>query len=155
MTDEDIERLEALLGEDPHARSALSADALQGMFVALAMGPDAQPSPRWLEMAFGGDAATPPAGDSAEITDLMTRFRDDTARQHWEVGVCRRDGISVRGVSRERQRDAAAVGHRVVGDGDRAGRAHALAVMVRRSSPQNVKEGETWLRPQHRPPLRA
>jgi uncharacterized protein len=80
MTDDDIERLEALLGEEPLARSALSADALQGMFVALAMGPDAQPSPRWLEMALGGDAAAPPAGHTAEVVDLMTRLRDDTAR---------------------------------------------------------------------------
>ena len=67
---------------------------------------------------------------------------DDAARQDWDVGVCRRDGISVRRVSRQRQGDAAAVGHRVVGDGDRARRVHALAVLVCRSSPQIVGGGD-------------
>jgi uncharacterized protein len=81
MTDDDLRRLEQLLGEEPLARSALSADALQGMFVALSMGPDAMPSARWLEAALGDDDDVPPVAASAELVDLMTRFRDDTAQR--------------------------------------------------------------------------
>src|SRR3569833_3080910 len=75
------ERLEALLSAPPLAGRALSADALQGMFVAMALGPDDQPPARWLEAALGDgeDAAPVPANDV--LVGLRTRFRDDTARR--------------------------------------------------------------------------
>jgi uncharacterized protein len=76
----ELERLEQLLSEEPLASSALSADALQGMFVALAIGPDEAPPARWLEAALGDDPDTPPVAASEELVALMTRFRDDTAR---------------------------------------------------------------------------
>jgi uncharacterized protein len=81
LPEDDLARLEALLAEEPLARSALSADALQGLLVALAIGPDHEPPSRWLEAALGDDPDTHPAPASPELVSLMTRFRDDTARR--------------------------------------------------------------------------
>ena len=81
FAEQDLERLEHLLGEEPLASAALSADALQGMFVAMAIGPDSSPPARWLEAALGDDPAPPPVAASAELVLLMTRFREDTARR--------------------------------------------------------------------------
>ena len=81
FAEQDLARLESLLSDEPLARTALSADALQGMFVALAIGPDGAPAERWLEAALGdGPDATPPPA-TPELVDLLTRFRDDTARR--------------------------------------------------------------------------
>ena len=78
--DAEIDRLEAALRDSPFAQTALSPDALQGMLVALAIGPDDAPAPHWLDVALGT-----PAGGSAdaspELVALLTRFADDTRQQ--------------------------------------------------------------------------
>jgi len=79
LAEHELARLESLLGEEPLAGAALSADALQGLFVALAIGPDEAPPARWLEAVLGDDPDAGPAPASPELVDLMTRFRDDTA----------------------------------------------------------------------------
>jgi len=81
MIEQDLERLEHLLAQEPTAASALSADALQGMFVAMAIGPDTAPPARWLEAALGDDADDAPVAVSEELNDLLERFRADTARR--------------------------------------------------------------------------
>ena len=81
LADGDVERLEALLSAPPLAGRALSADALQGMFVAIAIGPDEQAPARWLEAALGDDEDAAPAPASDELVGLLTRFREDTARR--------------------------------------------------------------------------
>ena len=80
FAEEDLARLEALLSQEPLAQTALSADALQGLFVALAIGPDDAPPARWLEASLGDDPDAGAAPASPEVVDLLTRFRDDTAR---------------------------------------------------------------------------
>jgi uncharacterized protein len=81
LAEHELEHLEQLLSEPPLAGAALSADALQGMFVAMAMGPDDVPAARWLEAALGDDPDERPVPASEELVDLMTRFREDTARR--------------------------------------------------------------------------
>jgi len=81
MTEQDLERLEHLLAQQQTAASALSADALQGMFVAMAIGPDTAPPAHWLEAALGDDADDAPVAVSEELNDLLERFRADTARR--------------------------------------------------------------------------
>jgi uncharacterized protein len=78
--DAELERLESTLRESPFAETALRPDALHGMVVALAIGPDDAPRPQWLDAALG----TPPGGGadaSAEIVTLLTRLHDDTRRR--------------------------------------------------------------------------
>ena len=78
FTPDDLARLEALLHAPPLADHALTADAMQGLFVAMAMGPDDAPSDQWLEAALGdGDEERVPA--SPELLGLLERFRRDTA----------------------------------------------------------------------------
>ena len=77
----ELARLESLLAGEPPASSAFSSDGLQGLFVALAIGPDESPPARWLEAALGDGPDAHPAPASPELVDLVTRFRDDTARR--------------------------------------------------------------------------
>jgi uncharacterized protein len=81
LDDAELARLEALLGEPPLSDTALTADALQGMFVAFAIGPDVMPSERWLEAALGEPTGRASLRASPELVDLLTRFRDDTQRR--------------------------------------------------------------------------
>jgi uncharacterized protein len=77
-TPDDLARLEALLHAAPLREHALSADALQGMFVAMAMGPDAEPGDEWVEIALG-DVAPSGAQAPPELLALVERFRLHTA----------------------------------------------------------------------------
>jgi uncharacterized protein len=79
FSDADLERLEAILGAPPLREAALTADAMQGLFVAMSMGPDESPAERWLEAALGVAAQGESTSANAELIDLLTRFRDDTA----------------------------------------------------------------------------
>ena len=81
FAEQDLARLESLLSAEPLASAALSADALQGLFVALAIGPDESPTARWLEAALGDGPDAKPVPASPELMDLLTRFRDDTVRR--------------------------------------------------------------------------
>lgn len=88
-TADDLARLEALLHAPPLAKQALSADALQGMFVAMAMGPDDDVADDWVTAALGETVAGDGAGAGAhaapavhatpELLGLMERFRLATA----------------------------------------------------------------------------
>jgi len=80
FTPEHLARLEALLHVPPLADHALTADALQGLFVAMAMGPDAEPSDDWLAVALGEVEEEHRPTASPELLELMERFRDVTAR---------------------------------------------------------------------------
>jgi uncharacterized protein len=72
----DRERLDALLASPPYRDRAMALDELQGLCVALAMGPDPEISRRWLDLALGesDDQDTP-----AELLSLLERFRASTA----------------------------------------------------------------------------
>ena len=86
---------------------------------------------------------------------MDVRARDDGARRHRKVGVCRRHRVSLRRLRRQRQRHTAAVGDSALDNGARARCADALARVVRRPSPQtsSVVSGfsrthwrDAWLR---------
>jgi uncharacterized protein len=78
FADDDLARLEALLHASPYADRALSADALQGLFVAMAMGPDHEPAEQWLQAALG-DTDEERSHVEPELVGLMERFRVATA----------------------------------------------------------------------------
>ena len=69
----DAQRLQALLAEGPRRDQAMEIDALQGLCVALSMGPDAETSNRWLDVALGERDERSDAGP--ELTQLLGRFR--------------------------------------------------------------------------------
>ncbi|HVF62463.1 MAG TPA: UPF0149 family protein [Casimicrobiaceae bacterium] len=69
MTESELDRLATLMRE---AENALSLTALQGLCVAIAMGPDAEVSRRWLDVALG-ERDDAPASD--ELAALLERFR--------------------------------------------------------------------------------
>lgn len=76
LTDADVARLESLLAamrDAPIAR----IDALQGLCVAIAMGPDAEISNRWLDAVLGPEETR--AASDAELLVLLERYRDATA----------------------------------------------------------------------------
>ena len=69
----DAQRLQALLAEGPRRDQAMRIDALQGLCVALSMGPDAETSNRWLDAALGERDEGSDAGP--ELAQLLGRFR--------------------------------------------------------------------------------
>jgi len=68
----DSERLQALLAEGPRRDRAMRIDALQGLCVALAMGPDAETSNRWLDVALGEHDERSEV--DPELAGLLQRF---------------------------------------------------------------------------------
>jgi uncharacterized protein len=81
LSEADLARLDALLAEEPLRERALPLDALQGMFCALAIGPDADtPLDLWLPAALGDDPDRDAPEHPIELVELLTRFHDDTER---------------------------------------------------------------------------
>lgn len=76
LGDADLAHLESLLAALPAGERAIRLDELQGLCVALAMGPDAQISSRWLSVALGDEHDRPEA--PAELLLLLERFRAST-----------------------------------------------------------------------------
>lgn len=77
LGDSEQERLESLLAAHPGRDPAIRLDELQGLCAALAMGPDAEVSNRWLNVALGEErqgTETP-----AELLSMLERFRTSTA----------------------------------------------------------------------------
>jgi uncharacterized protein len=79
MTPTDLDRLEALLSAE-HLRDSMTLDALQGLFCAVASAPSPIPQEAWLAAALG-EHAFASADEQREVTDLITRFCNDTARE--------------------------------------------------------------------------
>ena len=75
LTDDETGRLESLLAAARGARLT-RLDELQGLCVALAMGPDAEISNRWLEAVLGADETH--GAQDAELLVLLERFRAST-----------------------------------------------------------------------------
>jgi len=76
LSDADLERLEERLLA---LRARLARlDALQGLCVAIAMGPDMEISNRWVDAVLGEEAQRP---DDAELVELLERFRVSTASE--------------------------------------------------------------------------
>jgi len=75
----DLDRLEALLSAE-HLKDSLTLDALQGFFCAVASAPAPIPKEKWLASALGEHAFAGP-DEEREVTDLLERFLEDTARE--------------------------------------------------------------------------
>ena len=84
----DLDRLEALLSAD-HLQDSMTLDALQGLFCAVASAPTPIPQERWLASALGHHTFAS-ADEEREITDLLTRFCNDTAR-----GLAAEEGLDI------------------------------------------------------------
>ena len=76
MSDEDLARLEQILSTAPYRDRAMRLDELQGLCVALAMGPDAEISQKWLNPALGEESERPDT--PGELLLLLERFRTST-----------------------------------------------------------------------------
>jgi len=76
LGDSELKRLEALLASLPARDHAMRLDELQGLCVALAMGPDAEISNKWLNVALGEEQERPET--PAELLLLLERFRAAT-----------------------------------------------------------------------------
>ena len=81
FTDADLDRLEAYLREEHRIDATLPADAIQGLFAAISCITAEVPRERWLPAILGESHAFETPGDAREITELLERFREDTARQ--------------------------------------------------------------------------
>ena len=79
MSPQDLDRLEALLSA-PHLSDSLALDALQGFFCAIASSPVPTPREKWLPAAMG-DARFANDEEAAQVTALLERFAEATARQ--------------------------------------------------------------------------
>ncbi len=74
----ELDRLESLLSAE-HLKDSLTLDALQGFFCAVSSSPAPIPQEKWLASALGEHRFANP-GEAAEVTDLLVRFLNDTAR---------------------------------------------------------------------------
>ena len=81
LSDAELERLESLLSSELFRGDAMPLDALQGLFFAIASGPEDVPSSRWLPAALGEVPETEGAEARAEALDLLMRFKDQCARE--------------------------------------------------------------------------
>ena len=88
LTPADLDRLEALLAAD-HLKDSMTLDALQGLFCAVASAPSPIPQEEWIEAALGEHTFASEA-EASEVTDLLTRFASDTARD-----VAAEEGLDV------------------------------------------------------------
>ncbi len=82
LTDDELDRLDALLGE--FGDSAMTAEELDGFFAAIASGPGSVPMDEWLPVVLGaGEGEATPAFASAaqerEFRDLTSRHLGDIA----------------------------------------------------------------------------
>jgi uncharacterized protein len=78
LTPADLDRLEALLSAE-HLQDSMTLDALQGFFCAVASAPAPIEPKRWIESALG-EHAFANDDEAREVTDLLKRFFNDTAR---------------------------------------------------------------------------
>ena len=76
LADAELAHLESLLAALPARGNAMRLDELQGLCVALAMGPDPEISNKWLNVALGDEHDRPDT--PAELLLLLDRFRAST-----------------------------------------------------------------------------
>lgn len=80
MTDEDLIELDALLASPPFDQQALNVVELQGLFCAVASGPEQIDEDVWLGFALGEAPADVAPGQRQRVTELMRRYYADTVR---------------------------------------------------------------------------
>jgi uncharacterized protein len=81
LTEAEVDRLEHFLNAPERIDSTLGLDAVQGLFAAIADSASPMPPGRWLPEVVGDAPAFASTAEEAEVTVLLERFRDETARQ--------------------------------------------------------------------------
>lgn len=77
MSDDDLNRLETLLGHPALEGRALALDALQGFVAAVVTSPDPIEDEEWIEVALDGAPGMPDPDDNIALLRLMRAMRDD------------------------------------------------------------------------------
>jgi uncharacterized protein len=81
FTDSDLDRLEAFLLAPERVDATLPPDAVQGLLCAVVSAPAPIAAATWMPAVLGADHQWASEAEAAEISDLLLRFHDDTARQ--------------------------------------------------------------------------
>ena len=81
ITEAELDRLEQYLNALERADSTMPLDMVQGLLAAVASAPAPIPQERWMPAVLGDSHLFTDAEEKAEITGLLARFAEDTARQ--------------------------------------------------------------------------
>jgi len=81
LSEAELDRLEHYLDAPDRSGSTMPLDMVQGLLAAAASGPTPVPSERWMPEVLGEAHEFESPGDEREITELLERFAQDTARQ--------------------------------------------------------------------------
>jgi len=77
ITDSELDRLEALLGDAPEGANPFSLDAMQGFLTAVLSAPLPVPRSKWLPVALGSERDWDVVPEAAEMVRLVDRLMDD------------------------------------------------------------------------------
>ncbi len=96
LTPAELDRLEALLDSEPRRGEAMPLDALQGLFYAIASGPEPAVPSEWMSAALGENPEFASDTEKRETLDLVMRFRRqataEVARDGFELILYGPDG---------------------------------------------------------------
>jgi uncharacterized protein len=81
MIESELDRLDQFLAAPERIDSALPLDAIQGLFAAIACASEPVSQEKWLREVLGEPHAFASDDEAKEITALLTRFGEETARQ--------------------------------------------------------------------------
>lgn len=81
LTDADLDRLEKYLNAPERIEATLPLDAVQGLLCAVTSAPAPIAMPRWIAAILGTQNSFATQAEAAEITGLLERFHEVTARQ--------------------------------------------------------------------------
>jgi uncharacterized protein len=81
LTSAELDRLETLLDSEPLRGDAMPLDALQGLFFAIASGPDPIAPAEWLSVALGENPEFAGDAQKRETIELLMRFQRQAAAE--------------------------------------------------------------------------
>jgi uncharacterized protein len=81
LSESELDRLEQYLNAPERPESVLPLDMAQGLLAAVASAPEPVPQETWLAAIVGDDPEFASDEEEREITGLLARFAEDTARQ--------------------------------------------------------------------------
>jgi uncharacterized protein len=86
LSERELDRLEQYLNAPERTESTLPLDMVQGLFAAVASAPSTVPREKWVAGILGDSHEFGSEEEEREITGLLARFLEDTARQLNEGG---------------------------------------------------------------------
>ncbi len=81
LTESDLDRLEEYLNAPERIDSTIPLDMAQGLIAAIASGPSKVPPEAWISEVLGEAHEFASDEEARDITSLLVRFAEDTARQ--------------------------------------------------------------------------